>query len=76
LQGEGALRLYLTFIASVGPHAASVHAALFVMKPLLKTAGRIAILKKMERHAAQAPALRERHHNFRHFRSFLILAHL
>jgi len=30
----------------------------------------------MERHAAQAPALRERNHNFRHFRSFLILAHL
>jgi len=28
----------------------------------------------MERHAA--PALRERDHNFRHFRSFLILAHL
>jgi len=26
--------------------------------------------KKMERHAAQAPALRERHHNFRHFSSF------
>jgi hypothetical protein len=30
----------------------------------------------MERHAAQAPALRERDLNFRHFRSFLILAHL
>jgi hypothetical protein len=29
----------------------------------------------MEPHAAQAPALRERNHNFRHFRSFLILAH-
>ena len=27
-------------------------------------------------HAAQARALRERDHNFRHFRSFLILAHL
>ena len=27
-------------------------------------------------HAAQARALRERNHNFRHFRSFLILAHL
>jgi hypothetical protein len=26
--------------------------------------------------AAQALALRERNHNFRHFRSFLILAHL
>jgi hypothetical protein len=34
------------------------------------------ILKKTERHAAQAPALRERDHNFGHFRSFLILAHL
>jgi len=25
----------------------------------------------MEHHAAQAPALRERHHNFRHFSSLL-----
>jgi hypothetical protein len=32
--------------------------------------------KKMEYHAAQALALRERNHNFRHFRSSLILAHL
>jgi hypothetical protein len=27
----------------------------------------------MERHAAQAPALRERRHNFRHFSSFLLI---
>jgi hypothetical protein len=29
-----------------------------------------------DEHAAQALALHERNHNFRHFRSFLILAHL
>ena len=47
----------------------------FKILMVLRLGREIIFTKEMERNAALAPALRDRHHNFRHFSSFLSALH-